>query len=68
MQKGETRELNEDDLKTFASLDRGEKTIAFVGDRWLPQTVKQKEDKVCKRICVMYERNMVNAGMSEASL
>ena len=40
----EMRKIDECDMDKFGTLDRSEKTIAILGDRW-PQTAKQEGDK-----------------------
>ena len=42
----ETREVKEGGIQSFDALDSREKTIAILGDRWWPQTVKQDGDKI----------------------
>ena len=34
--------IDECDMDKFGTLDGSEKTIAILGDRWWPQTVKQE--------------------------
>ena len=38
------------DMETFGALDSRVKTIAILGDRWWPQTVKQEGDKISKKV------------------
>ena len=38
------RKINECDMETFGALDSSQKTIAILGDKWWPQTVKQEVD------------------------
>ena len=47
--EGEMRDMNEGGTESFEGLDSREKTIAILGDRWWPQTVKQEGDKICER-------------------
>ena len=42
----EMREIDECDMEEFGTLDSSEKTIAILGDRWRPKTVKQERDKI----------------------
>ena len=44
----EMRKIDECDMDKFGTLDRSEKTIAILGDRW-PQTAKQQGDKISKK-------------------
>ena len=44
----EMRKIDECDMEKFGTLDSSEKTIAILGDRWWPQTVKQEGDKISK--------------------
>ena len=48
MLEGEMRNLNKSDMESFDALDSREKTIAILGDRWWPQTVKQDGDRMWK--------------------
>ena len=42
---------------SFDALDRREKTIAILGDRWWPQTAKQDGDKICRRfLCNVWKK------------
>ena len=45
----EMRKIDEGDREKFGTLDSSEKTIAILGDKWWPQTAKQKEDKVSNK-------------------
>ena len=45
----EMRKIDECDMEKFGTLDSSEKTIAILGDRWWPQTVKQEGDKISKK-------------------
>ena len=57
VREGEMRDMNEDGMKSFEALDRREKTIAILGDRWWPQTAKQEGDKICKRfLCNIWKK------------
>ena len=44
----EMREIDECDMEEFDTLliEASEKTIAILGDRWWPQTAKQKGDNI----------------------
>ena len=44
----EMRKMDECDMEKFGALDGSEKTIAILGDRWWPQTAKQKGGKIRK--------------------
>ena len=44
----EMRKIDECDMEKFGTLDSSEKTIAILGDRWWPQTAKQKGGKIRK--------------------
>ena len=56
-------------MEKFGTLDSSEKTIAVPGDRWWPQTAKQKGDKISKIGSVYYVENTVlSAQMLEVSL
>ena len=39
----EMRKIDECNMEKFGTLDSSEKTIAILGDRWWPQTVKQEK-------------------------
>ena len=49
----EMRKLDECDVETFIVLDIREKTIALLGDRWLPRKSKQEGHKVSKTFYVI---------------
>ena len=40
MLEEEVRGVNQGGMKSFAALLSGERTMAILGDRWWPQTVK----------------------------
>ena len=65
------RKIDERDIEKFGTLDSSEKTIAVLGDRWWPQTVKQEGDSTRKRfICNMWKRRYEppnNGGVSTRS-
>ena len=42
----EMRKFDECDMEEFGRLERSEKTIAVLGDRWWPQTAKQDGDRI----------------------
>ena len=44
----EMRIIDECDMGKFGTLDSSEKTIAILGNKWRPQTAKQKGFKVSK--------------------
>ena len=62
----EMRELDQCDVEEFDTLGSSEKTIAFLGDRWWPQTAKQEREKSGKNI--IYGNNVMSAQMLEVSL
>ena len=43
--EGEMRKINECDMEKYGTLDSSEKTIAILGDRWWPQTAKQRQNR-----------------------
>ena len=44
-------------MEKVGTLDSSEKTIAILGDRWWPQTAKQKGDKISKQfICNIWKK------------
>ena len=45
----EMRKIDECDMENFGTQDCSHKTIAILGDRWWPQTVKQERDKMSKK-------------------
>ena len=53
------------DMEDFGRLERSEKTIAILGDRW-PQTATQGGDRINKT--VIYGRSAMSAEMLEVSL
>ena len=47
----DVRKINEGDMeRVFGTLGSSEKTIAILGDRWWPQTAKQKGDNISKKL------------------
>ena len=46
----EMREIDECDMEEFRTLDGSEKTIAILRDRYWPQAVRQKRDKIRKKL------------------
>ena len=48
------RKIGECGMEKFDTLliDRSEKTIAILGDRWWPQTAKQQGEKISKNVSV----------------
>ena len=64
----ETRKLDVRDTEEFGRLDRSEKTIAILGDRWWPQTAKQDGDRIGNSFYVVYGRSVTSAQMLEVSL
>ena len=53
----EMRKIDECGMEKFGTLDSSEKTIAILGDRWRPQTAKQKGDKISKQfICNIWKK------------
>ena len=63
----EMRKLDACDMEEFGRLESGEKTIAILGDRWWPQTVKQDGDRT-NSFYVRYGRSAMSAQMLEMSL
>ena len=53
VQEREMWDLNKSGMESFDALDSREKTIAILGNRWWPQTVKQDGDKICRRSCIV---------------
>ena len=49
MLEEEMRKLDECDMEEFNRLERSEKTIAILGDRWWPKTAKQDGDRISKQ-------------------
>ena len=45
----EMRKLDGCDMEEFGRLESGKKTIALLGDRWWPQTVKQERNRISKQ-------------------
>ena len=53
----EMRKLDVCDMEEFSRLERSEKTIAILGDRWWPQTAKQDGDRISKRfLCSIWKK------------
>ena len=52
----EMGKMDECGMEKFGTLGASEKTIAILGDRWWPQTVKQEGDETTKNILLV--RNM----------
>ena len=46
----EMRKIDECGMEKFGTLDSSYKTIAILGGRWWPQTVKQEGDKISKKL------------------
>ena len=45
------------DMEEFRRLESSEKTIAILGDRWWPQTVKQDGDGISKQfLCSIWQK------------
>ena len=59
MLEGEMWDVNEGGIKSFDALDSREKTMATLEDRWWPQTAKQDEDKIWKRIRILRWRTVI---------
>ena len=64
----EMRKIDVCDMEKFDTLDSSEKTIAILGDRWWPQTAKQKGDKISKQFICNIWKNVMGAQMLEVSL
>ena len=44
-------------MEEFDRLDRSEKTMAILGDRWWPQAAGQEGDKISKkRLCIVWKQ------------
>ena len=53
----EMRKLDVRDMEEFGRLESSEKTIAILGDRWWPQTVKQDGDRISKHyVCNIWKK------------
>ena len=48
----EMRKLDECDMEEFGRLERSEKRIAILGDRWWPQTAKQEGDGISEQFSI----------------
>ena len=63
------RKVDECDMKKFGTLDSSEKTIAVLGDRWWPQTAKQKGDKLSqKNLCNIWEKRSERRNVGGVSI
>ena len=60
--------LDECNMGEFGRLERSERKIAILGDRWRPQTAKQEGDKIGKHFRVLYGKSVMSAQMFEVSL
>ena len=45
----EMREIEECDIEKYSKVDRSEKPIAILGDRWWPQAAKQDRDRISQK-------------------
>ena len=64
----EVREIDECDMEEFGALDRREKTIAILGDRWWTQVTKQEgTQRLAKSCYVIYGNNVMSARLLEVS-
>ena len=53
----EMRKLDVCDMEEFGRLESSEKTIAILGDGWLPQTAKQKGDRISEQfLCNIWKK------------
>ena len=50
----EMRKLDVCDMEEFGGLERSERTIAILGDRWWPQMAKQDRDRISKQFLRKY--------------
>ena len=57
----EKRKLDECVMEEFGRLESSDKTIAILGDRWWPQTLKQDRDKTSKSFYVLYGKRVASA-------
>ena len=48
--EGEMRKIDECGMEKFGTLDRSQKTIAILEDRWWPQTAKQEGHKRSEKV------------------
>ena len=55
-------------MEEFGRLERSEKTIAFLGHRWWPQTAKQDGERISKHFYVVHGRSVMSAQTLEVSL
>ena len=63
------RKLDACDMEEFGRLESSEKTIAILGDRWWPQTVKRDGDRISKQfLYVVYGKGVMSAQLLEVSL
>ena len=63
------RKIDKCGMEKFGTLDRSEKTIAILRDRWWPQTATQEGDvRQAKRFYVTCGKNVMGAQMLEVSL
>ena len=60
---------NECDMGKFGTPDGSEKTIAILGDRWWPQTAKQKGDKISKKfLCSTWRKRSERRNVGGVSM
>ena len=53
----EMEKLDVRDMAEFGRLESSEKTIAILGDRWWPQTVKQDGDRISRHlVCNIWKK------------
>ena len=64
----EMRKLDVCDMEDFGRLESRDKTIAILGDRWWPQTVKQDGDRISNQCLCKYGRSVMSAKMLKVSL
>ena len=65
----EMRKVDECGMEKFGTLDSSEKTIAILGDRWWPQTAKQKGDKISKKfLCSTWRKRSERRNVGGVSM
>ena len=51
------REIEECAMEKFGTLDRSDKTIAILGNKWWPQAAKQEGDKISEKfLCKIWKQ------------
>ena len=63
------RKLDVCDIEEFGRLESSEKTIAFQGDKWWPQTAKENEDRISKQLlCNIWKRRNEHRNVGGVSI